>query len=176
MTKNSRLKAPSLSSRIEFDRCVDDLARTTVALRKLEARRDEKIQAVRAEWEPGVREAGARVEALTLLVEKYAEEHRDELLPGKAKSAETALAFFGFRLGQPTLKLLNRSWTWEKVVEVLDARHLLTFIRMRREPDKDALKQQLDAEQLAAVGCRVDQAETFFVEPKEQSSTEAKAS
>lgn len=174
MTKKSRLKAPSLSSRIEFDRCIDDLARTTVALRRLEARRDEKIQAVRAEWEPSVREATARVESLTLLVEKYAEEHRSELLPGKIKSGETALAIFGFRLGQPTLKLLGRSWNWEKVMDALSARGLTTFIRTKREPDKEGMKQHLTAEQLATVGCHVDQAETFFVEPKEQPTAEAK--
>lgn len=176
MTK-SRLKAPSLSSRIAFEQAVDDLARTTVALRKLEARRDEKIQAVRAECEPSVQEANARVQSLTLLVEKYAEEHRDELLPGKAKSSETSLAVFGFRLGQPTLKTLNRAWTWERVLEELGARKLTRFIRQKQEPDKEAMKAHLNAEELAAVGCKIAQEESFFVEPKEQPSTqEAKAS
>lgn len=171
---SKRLKAPSLTSRIEFTRCIDDLARTTVALRKLEARRDEQIQKTRAEWEPSVREAAARVEALTLLVEKYAEEHRSEVLPGKEKSAQTALAVFGFRLGQPTLKLLSRQWTWEKVMDALQARGLASLIRLKREPDKEGMKAQLTSEQLFAVGTHVDQAETFFVEPKEQPTEEAR--
>lgn len=167
--KTSRLKAPSLSSRIEFERCVDDLARTTVALRKLEARRDDKLQQVRAEWEPSVREASARTESLTLLVEKYAEEHREELLPGKLKSAETSLAVFGFRLGNPTLKLLNRRCSWEGVVAALKLLGLAQFVRTVEEADKDGIKgANLPKDQLDQLGVKIDQVETFYVEPKEQ--------
>ncbi len=169
MSKSSRLKAPSLSSRSEFVRCVDDLARTTVALRKLEARRDEQIQKIRAEWEPSVREAAARCESSTLLVEKYAEEHREEVLPGKLKSGETALAVFGFRLGNPTLKLLKRGCSWEGVVAALKLLGLSQFIRVIEEPDKDGIKNaNLPKEQLDQLGVRIDQNESFYVEPKEQ--------
>lgn len=177
MKTNTRLKAPSLSTRLEFERAIDDLARTTVALRHLEAKRDHQLQKIRADWEPDVQEAKGRVDALMMLVEKYAEEHRDEILPTKVKSAETPLAWYGFRLGQPTLKLLNRSWTWEKVITAIKdtMANVAVYVRTREEPDKDALK-QLPAEQLASIGCRVDQAETFFVEPKEQPTELAKAS
>jgi len=174
MTKTKRLKAPCLSSRLEFERCIDDLARTTVALRRLEARRDEQLQKVRTDYDPAVSEAAARVASLTLIAEKYAEEHRAELLPGKEKSAQTALAIFGFRLGPPTLKLLSRQWSWEKVLEALKERKLTALIRVKHEPDKDAMKAQLDAGQLAAVGCRSVQDDAFFVEPKEQPSEEAR--
>ena len=167
MTKN-RIKASSLRSRAEFDHAIDTLARLTVQLRRAEAVRDEKIQLVRTHFDPACAEQLAQIDGLALAVEKYAEEHREELLPGKAKSAETALAVFGFRLGQPTLKTLNKAWTWDRVLEELGARGLARFIRTNREPDKEALKQHLPPEELAAVGCRVDQAETFFVEPKEQ--------
>jgi len=175
--KSSRLKAPSLSSRLQFNGCVDDLARTLVALRKLEARRDEKIQSVRAEWEPGVCEASARVAALTLLVEKYAEENRAELLPGAAKSGETSLAIFGFRLGNPTLKLLKKGCTWDGVVLAAKALKLFGLVRTVDEPDKEAIKSAgLAKEQMDQLGVKIDQTETFFVEAKEQPSAEAKAS
>jgi phage host-nuclease inhibitor protein Gam len=175
---SNRLKAPSISTRAQFDGCVDDLARTLVVLRKLEARRDEKLQAIRAEWEPSVREAGARVEALTLLVEKYAEEHREELLPGKVKSGETSLAVFGFRLGNPTLKLLNKQCSWEGVVLACKALKLFDFIRKFEEPDKDKIKTaNLEPETLKALGVKIAQSEAFYVEPKDlPSALEAKAS
>lgn len=173
-TMASRLKAPSISSRVEFDRCVDDLARTTVALRRLEARRDAQIQTVRAEYEPGVREASARVDALTLLAEKYAEDHREELFPGKSKSAETSLSIFGFRLGNPTLRLLNRRCSWDGVVAALKLVLAGRFIRKTEEADKEAIKgANLPRETLEQLGLKIDQAEAFFVEPKDKPSETA---
>jgi phage host-nuclease inhibitor protein Gam len=170
MKKSNRIKAPSLRTRAEFDSTIDQLARLTVALRAIEAERDAKLQAVREKHDAPCAELAAEISALALAAEKFAEEHRDELFPGKAKSAETALALFGFRLGQPTLKTLSKAWTWERVLEALDAAGLTHFIRTKREPDKEGLKQHLPPDQLAAVGCRIDQAEAFFVEPKERAS------
>jgi phage host-nuclease inhibitor protein Gam len=168
MKKSTRIKAPAISNRAAFDAAVDTLARTEVSLREAEARRDARLQAVRDLFEPEVVSLQEQRDGLALAVEKFAEDHRDELFPGKLKSAETPLAAFGFRLGQPTLKLLNRTWTWDRVLEELVARGLSRFVRVKREPDKEGLKLHCDAEQLAAVGCRIDQAEAFFVEPKDQ--------
>jgi hypothetical protein len=99
--------------------------------------------------------------------EKFAAEHRDELLPDKRKTAETTLAFFGFRTGNPTLVLLNRKWTWKKVVEFLKGQTLWQkFLAIKVGVDKDAMKSQLTPEQLATCGCRIEQNETFFVDPK----------
>jgi len=103
--------------------------------------------------------------AFALAAEKYAEDHRYELFVGKVKSAETALAVFGFRLGQPTLKTLSKAWTWERVLEALIERGLKRFVRTKQEPDKEALKQHMSAEELAGVGCRI--------EPKDRATEDA---
>lgn len=169
-TKSPRIKAKTIATRSEFERVVDDISRSSVQLRKLEAARDRKLQEVRSEWDGAIAREQERIESLTLMAENFAETNRGELLPSKAKSGETPLAYYGFRLGNTTLKLLSRAWSWEKVLEELGAKNLTQFIRVKREPDKEGLKQHLDAEQLAAVGCRVDQAETFFIEPKERAS------
>jgi phage host-nuclease inhibitor protein Gam len=175
MPKSTRIKAPAIATRADFDAAIDALARNEVSLRIAEARRDAKIQQARELFEPEIVSLTEMRDALALAAEKFAEEHRDELFPGKLKSAETPLAHFGFRLGQPTLKLLNRKWTWDGVLDALQAHGLSRFIRVRREPDKDGLKQHCPPEQLAAIGCRIDQAETFYVEPKEKPTTEAAA-
>ncbi|HRI83183.1 MAG TPA: host-nuclease inhibitor Gam family protein, partial [Opitutaceae bacterium] len=139
MPKPTRIKAPSIATRVDFDAAIDALARNEVSLRIAEARRDAKIQDVREQFEGEIVSLTEMRDALALATEKYAREHRDEVLPGKLKSAETPLATFGFRLGQPTLKLLNRQWSWEKVMEALTARGLAALIRTKREPDKEAL-------------------------------------
>lgn len=166
--KTKRIKAPALKTRAEFDGAVDELARLTVELRTGEAERDAEIQKVRARYEPAITVVTDTIKLLALSVEKFAEDHREELFVGKVKSAETPLAVFGFRLGQPTLKTLSKAWTWERVLEALRAAGMKRFVREKAEPDKDAMKQHLTAEQLASVGCRIDQAETFFVEPKDR--------
>ncbi len=166
----TRIKAPTLKNRTEFESIINSLASATVDLRKLEARRDAKLQTVREEHDPAITVLKEEIDAMALTLEKYADANREELMPGKVKSAETALATYGFRLGNPTLKLLSKSWTWDKVVKELKARMLTSFVRVTEEADKDALKSKLTAEQLAGVGCRVTQSETFYVEPKDQAS------
>jgi phage host-nuclease inhibitor protein Gam len=166
--KTKRIKAPSLKTRAEFDEAVDEIARLTVELRKGEAQRDAEIQKVREQYEPAITVVTDTLKLLALSVEKFAEDHRDDLFVGKVKSSETSLAIFGFRLGQPTLKTLSKAWTWERVLEALVDGGLKRFVRTKSEPDKDAMKQHLTPEQLASVGCRIDQAETFFVEPKDR--------
>lgn len=180
--KSSRLKAPSLTTRLEFERCVDDLTRTTVAIRNLEARRDEEIQRVRVEWQRSIAEAEARVKTLTLIAEKFATEHRDELFPGKEKSAQTTLATYGFRLGNQQLKTLSRV-TWEKVLAELDRRRFRRWIRVKKEVAKDAMlaaakRSTRTLAVLLELGVKVVQEETFFVEPKDKpaAAPEAKAS
>ena len=166
----SRIKAPTLKTRLEFETVIDGLARATVAHRKATARRDARLQAVREEHESDIAAIQESIDALALTAEKYADENRDELMPGKVKSAETSLATYGFRFGNPTLKVLSKSWTWERVVKELEGRLLAHFIRTTKEPDKEAMRLRLTPEQLAGVGCRVTQSETFYIEPKNQAS------
>jgi phage host-nuclease inhibitor protein Gam len=164
----SRLKASSFATRAEFDRSLDEIAGLQVDLRAAEAERDNEIQAVREMHERSVLKIADKLKATVVLAEKYAETHRDELFPTAKKSGETTLANYGFRLGNPTLCLLNRKWNWEGVLNAVKAAFPKRFVRTKEDVDKDGLKQHLDAAQLATVGCRIDQAEAFYVEAKEQ--------
>lgn len=166
-TTSTRLKSTGFTSRVEFDAAVDRIAEASAQLRKLEAVRDTAIQAVRDTHNPAIDAIDQERKALVALAEKYAETHRPELFVDGKKSADTALAFFGFRIGNPTLKVLNRKWNWESVLDAVKSRYKARFVRTEESPDKDALKAQLSDEQLAEVGLRIEQSETFFVEPKD---------
>ena len=168
-----RIKATSFSNRAEFDDALDQIAQIQVAIRKAEAERDRAIQQVRDTFEPKIQGFSERVRGLALLAEKFAESHRGELLPPDRKSGETALAVYGFRTGNPTLKLLSKRWNWEGVLEAVKRHFPGRFVRTTEAVEKDSLKAQLTDEQLATVGLRVDQAETFYVEAKEQPSEQA---
>lgn len=116
--------------------------------------------------------------------EKYAEENRKELLPGKEKSASTGGGTFGFRTGNRTTKTLSK-WTWEKVVEALRANKLTAYIVNKPEPSKvkilaDAKDGILTNEAgepvaLSQVGIKIDQGEVFYIEPKTEGTPTIKA-
>jgi phage host-nuclease inhibitor protein Gam len=194
MTK--RIKLPSLKSREDFIRAVDEAARCTVELRKIEAAHDANIQAVQTIFGDQMQALQAECNALVAQAEKYAVEHRDELLLGKLKSDETPLATFGFRTGMPALKLLSK-WTWEKVLDALNAVSLRQFIRNKPEVDKAAIIAATDKGVItvayreedgihkggvevfyhyaaADLGIRVAQDETFYIEPKLDDASQVK--
>jgi phage host-nuclease inhibitor protein Gam len=173
----ARVKAPALASRLEFERMVDEVARFTVLLREAEAERDASIQIARDLHAPKCAALASELKVHVLAAEKYATEHRAELLPGKSKTAETPLAMWGFRTGMPQLKLLSK-WTWEKVLEKLDGSIWGGFIRVKREVDKAgilaAATKRGDSSfteygtPLSDFGLKVAQEETFFVEAKDK--------
>jgi phage host-nuclease inhibitor protein Gam len=163
----SRLKAPSLQTRAEFDDVVNQIAALEVESRKLAAKRDAKIQSVQEEFEPAETALQEKLSGLLVQAEKYALVHRAVLFPKETKSDETPLARFGFRYGLPTLALLDRRWTWEQVVRILKLSKFKQFIRTVEEVDKEALKKaNLPSDDLAAIGVKITQSETFFIEPK----------
>ncbi|MGH8017022.1 MAG: host-nuclease inhibitor Gam family protein [Opitutaceae bacterium] len=163
-----RIKASSFAHRAEFDKALDNIAMLQVKLRILEGKRDKAIQAIRDEHGPRIDEVAGELKRLVVLAEKYAETHRAEILPTGKKSAETALACFGFRIGNPRLVLLNRKWSWESVLQACKSAFGERFVRRTESVDKDALKTQLADDELAQVGCRIEQTEAFFIEAKDQ--------
>ncbi|MDD3276975.1 MAG: host-nuclease inhibitor Gam family protein [Kiritimatiellales bacterium] len=161
-----RVKSLGFETRSEFDSALDDVAAMSVSLRKMEADRDEELQAVQEAYNDDILDVKEKIKGLLAQAEKYALSHRAELLPVGKKSGETSLALFGFRTGNPTLALLNKKWTWEEVINALKSMSLSEFIVTKQAADKDALKAKLTDSELAAVGCRVAQSESFWVEPK----------
>ena len=166
----TRIKPVGFTTRAEFDNALAKIAKLEAESRRLIAERDKAVQKVQAEHEPKITEVGKDIAALTLQCEKYAEANRDELLPTDRKSDETTFAVFGFRLGNPALKLLNSKWTWEKVLAAVKASPLFKqYVRIvAEEVDKDGIKGNKDLKDadLAAVGLRIEQPDKFFIEPK----------
>jgi phage host-nuclease inhibitor protein Gam len=163
----TRLKPKSvIASQAQFEETLDNVVTMQLAKERLELKRDKKILEVRDEYEPEIKDLAQIIQANVNLAEKFAVDHRDELLAGKRKTAQTKFTFFGFRTGNPTLVLLSRKWTWKKVVEQVKALGWIKFIQTKESVDKDAMKANCSAEQLASAGVRVEQSEVFFIDPK----------
>lgn len=162
----TRIKSRGFDSRGAFEAALDDVTAMTVEVRNLEAQRDAKIQAVQEGFNGDILEIKDKIKGLLAQCETYALANRSSLLTEGKKSSETSLCRFGFRVGNPTLALLNRKWKWATVIDALNAKGLSLYVKTKESVDKDALKAQLNDEELAGVGCRIKQAEDFWVEPK----------
>jgi len=161
----ARLKATAtLSTLAEFEDTVDQICKLQLDREQLVTERDRLIASVREDHDPEIERLGTEINAKVVLCEKFATVHRETLF-GKLKSAASSLATFGFRTGNPKLVLLSRKWKWDDVLTALKLKGRNELIRTKEEADKEALK-KLNDEELASFGLRIDQDETFFIEPK----------
>jgi phage host-nuclease inhibitor protein Gam len=114
------------------------------------------------------------MQTLLSMADAYAQTHRDELFPGTEKTADTELASYGFRLHPPALKALNRKWSTAAILEAVKRAFGGRYVATEEKIQKDILKAELSEQQLATVGLRLEQAETFGVTPKvDEAVTEA---
>lgn len=163
----SRIKAtPSVSTRAEFEALVDEICKLQLDKEQRVTLRDRLLLEIQEEHNPEIESVSQDISAKLVLCEKFASTHRETLF-GKLKSAAANLGTYGFRTGNPTLKLLNRKWKWDDVLKVLKAGGQFHLIRTKEDPDKDALKKLTDAE-LGGIGLRIDQSEAFYIEPNRQ--------
>jgi len=163
-----RLKVEAFKTRSEFDAGLDDAAALQLELEELQVQRDQKVQAVLDEYNADIQSLENMIKVKVSQAEKYAKAHKIEILEDGKKSGETPLCRFGFRTGNKTLVLLNREWSWEKVVNALKGTQLAKYIVKKETVDKDGLKAKLSAESLEAIGCKIKQKEDFWVEPKRE--------
>jgi phage host-nuclease inhibitor protein Gam len=164
---SSRLKSTaSIESKAQFDATVDEIVKLQLDREQFVTERDRLIASVQEDHNPEIERIGTEIAAKLVLCEKFATVHRESLF-AKLKSAASSLAIYGFRTGNPKLVLLNRKWKWDDVTAALKAKERTDLIRRKEEADKDALK-KLSDEELAGFGCRIDQDETFFIEPKRE--------
>ena len=157
-----------------FTRALDHIAGLQPTRAHLVATRDTALQAIHDAHDPAIAALDEDIKAHLEAAETYATAYRAELLTGETKSSETTLARWGFRIGQPVLKLLNRKHTWTTVLEAIKKQGPDTaaaYIRTKEEPDKEALRRDLSEKNLAAIGLRCDQAETFWTEAKVETGT-----
>jgi len=175
----SRIKLPPLKDQASFSVAVDEVARIAVDLQEFTANRDAKIQAAQAEFGRFIEALQQKQNALLAQAEQFAEAHREELLPGKAKSADTSLATYGFRTGMPQLKLKSK-FTWETVITTLVSEKRTMWLRTKVDAAKDAIIAACQARPETAaiadrIGMRVVQEEAFYIEPKVDSASQVTA-
>lgn len=164
-------KTSGLNSQAEFTAAVDECAEIEVELRAATAALDKELQIIRERHNPNITALTARRDALLAKTCQYAATHQETVLTAGTRSGSTAKACYGFRLGKPTLVLLNNDSTWEKVVAAIKAKGRafakLYISTPAPKPNKDAMKAKLSEAELAKLGCRIEQTDSFYLEPKD---------
>lgn len=169
-------RTSGLKNKAEFEAAANECAALEVELRMATAAQDKELQAVRDRHEATIVSLTNRRDALLNQCALYAGMHQDEVLTPGQRSGSTTAARFGFRLGQPTLVLLNSKHKWKTVVAAIKERGQDFIDRFLTIPDpkpnKDQLKAQLNAAELAELGCRVEQTDAFYIEAKDDTMAE----
>lgn len=160
----TKVAAPALviRDRAELDIVVGDIARLKTEESALTSHMNERITAIRAEFEGRLTEITGDLAVKTGAVANWASANTQEF-DGK-KTLRTIHGDIGWRTGTPALKTL-KGWTWDRVLEKLAISGLDRFIRTKAEVDKQAILIERDQIELAPLGVQVVQDETFFVDP-----------
>jgi phage host-nuclease inhibitor protein Gam len=157
----------------DVDRALGDIAEHKRSIAAIEAKMNAAIDAAKLQAMEDSAFARAEIAAIEAALVNYVKKNKAELFSDK-KSMDLTYGTIGFRLSTKLL-LQGKEGSWERVIEALREQELHNLIRVKEEPDKEALK-GLKSERLKELGCKVVQVNTFFYEVSEaELSTESAA-
>lgn len=159
--------APAIATMDQATTLVREIVEIEVQLRRIRNERDAAKIAIEERFESQLAPLVTQSKLKLAQAQEFFDA-RPELF-AKKKSVEFDTATVGYRTPTPSLKTL-RGWTWKKVLEAFQEHSFFkAFVREIFEVDKEAVlarRDQLHPHDLALVGVRVEQAETFYVDPK----------
>lgn len=158
---------PAIRSRPEAEAAVREIAAMKLEEAKASAEMDTEMRLVEEKYAGHLSKLREAMETKIEQVRAWADANPEEFR--ERRSVELPDAVFGWRLGQPTIKTVS-GWTWEAVLQGMLANPLWSeYIRTKQEVNKLRLladRVALGEEVLGGAGLRVAQEESFFVEPK----------
>ena len=135
---------------------------------KINAMMDIKITEIRKQWAAKITELQETKTKQFSVIQNYAVNNRDDF--GNKKSMELTHGVIGFRTGTPALKTA-KGFTWSSVTKLLEKLYP-DFTRKEVVPAKDKILADRNTPEvklmMESCGIVVDQAESFFIEPKKE--------
>lgn len=167
----TRVKKPVMSVKTieDAEAAMAEYSIADAKLRRINAKMDEQITAIRQKYADDIQEQIEKRD--TKLDELHLFAESNPQLFDKKKSIELTHGVLGFRTGTPKLKLAKKM-NWEGVLKLLKI-HLPSYVRTEETPAKDKLLADREKPEVVKlfpeVGVFVDQDETFYIEPKQES-------
>lgn len=158
---------PVIHTLEEADSALAQIAAHRRQLDLIQTTMNDSIDAIKLEAEAGAEPHKQNIATLEKSLLHFAELRKAELFTVK-KSMPLQFGTIGFR-ASTKIKLIGKT-TWERVLQALRDTGQKACIRVKEEPDKDALK-GLEPGHLQSLGCKVVQQDTFFYELEAQELT-----
>jgi phage host-nuclease inhibitor protein Gam len=165
-TNRIKLTHPAVRTRADLEVVVREIAELTLARNTEQTELDRDITAAREAHELQLSALTKTLEEKTELARAWSDANPSEF--NRLKSLDLVHGIIGWRTGQPTLKTLS-GWTWDRVLEKLKTLGWLPYVRTKEEVNKQQIiadRETIAPEDMRAIGVRVIQDESFFVEPK----------
>ena len=150
---------------------------STVELEKLQGSLDLARAAATAKFEKDIDAEKSQIADLTAQLQQWFLVHAERPTGHDArKSLKLAYGVIGERTGNPTLKPLNRKWTWAAICAKLRGIYGAQYFHPAPPPapDKEKIRTELSVDQLKNCGLMVDREEKFYVELDRTSLGDAK--
>lgn len=163
-------------------------AKADAKLQQITAKMDGELTKIREKYQEDIAKLNQQIKDSGDIIEVFAKEHKEELF-SKKKSIELAHGKIGFRTGTPAIKTL-KGFTWASVTELLK-QFLPDYVRTKEEANKEALLADYDnvlepkdendplakipeadrptlETMFPKIGIKIEQDESFFIEPKKE--------
>jgi phage host-nuclease inhibitor protein Gam len=165
----ARTKAPSaqIESIEQANAVMLDLLKAEVELGKETGAMDLARAEASARFELPIEKLKVRIGDLTAQLQAWYMANAGELERDGRRSVQMLYGVLGQRKGNPTLKPLNRAWTWAAIGVKLRSLYAGRYFQPAPEPaiDREKVRTELTTDELKNVGLKVEQEVRFYVEP-----------
>jgi phage host-nuclease inhibitor protein Gam len=156
----------TLASIEECSQAMRKLLLATTDAEMLTAERDAAAAAAMKPFDKRLQVAQEQAKDIEAQLQQYYMSHLAEVETGGARSLKLLYGVMGRRLGNPALKLLNKSWTWDAAREAVRKKWGVGFLIFKDpEIDKEKVKADIPEEKLPDCGLKLHQEERFYAEP-----------
>lgn len=178
MTQKITTKRPIIRDQAHLELIVNETVSAQIEREKRTAKRDAELQEITEKHSPKIDALTAEIENNMVLLEQWADAHSSTW--GDARSISVAGHRLGFRTGNPAVKP-NGKLTFKAIIAAvakmggdLAAKFLKVKTDLCKETVLSTARQLESADEttraaaqaeLDAIGCHIEQAETFYLDP-----------
>lgn len=146
----------------EADTILNEIGKLNQNIKSEQADKNLAISKVQEKYQPGIDEMEAEKIGMARNLQLFCEERRAEF--DEKKSKELSYGMVAFRLGTGALKTL-KGWTWAAVEAFVGrSKKYNQYLVIKTSLNKNGLKTDLPQNELAKIGCTIEQEEAFYYE------------
>lgn len=172
---SKRITIDPIISRTGLEARLATLISTRIQHTAAVAEMEQEVSQVQARHQARINKLAAEIDQLEAPIVMFCQAQRSELFTEK-KSLETPLATVGFRLHPYSVEKIRKKDTEKEIALRLACTPWGSAYSVPQDPkiDKQAIildRDSLTTEQLASVGLRLEQEESFYIEPRLESAS-----